>query len=63
MRAFVSAVAQQRGTVPPPENAEDDDVIDPYRQSDVVYAESAEQLVPAVNVIAAELRRVAGHRG
>lgn len=63
MRAFVNAVAQLRGTAEPLERPEDDDVIDPYRQSDAVYTESAEQLVPAVNATAAELRRVAGSRG
>lgn len=59
MRAMVNVIAQQRGTVPPPEHPEYDDVVDPYKQSDVVYAESAGQIVPAVNTVAAELRGIA----
>lgn len=59
MRAVVREAAQSRGTVLAPSNPEDDDVVDPYRQSDAVYAESADQLVPAVNATAALLRRAA----
>ena len=59
MRAVVQEAAQSRGTVLAPANAEDDDVVDPYRQSDAVYTESADQLIPAVNATAALLRHAA----
>lgn len=59
MRTLVQELAQSRGTVLAPEHPEDDDVVDPFRQSDEVYRESADQLVPAVNATAALLRRTA----
>lgn len=59
MREAVKAVAQMRGTVVAPADAEADDVVDPYRQSDQVYKESADQLIPAVNTTAALLRYAA----
>lgn len=60
MRAVVALASQLRGSVLPPENAEDDDVIDPFRQSIDVYQQSAEQLIPAVNSTVSLLRRAAG---
>ncbi len=60
MREVVDLAARLRGSILPPEAAEDDDVVDPYRQSLEVYHESAQQLIPAVNIIVASLRRVAG---
>lgn len=48
---LVEIAASRRGTVTPPEAAEDDDVVDPYRQGDDVYRLSANQLVPAVNTV------------
>ncbi len=49
MRAAVSLMAAIRGTIPPPADPDEDDVIDPYRQGDDVYALSAQQIVPGVN--------------
>lgn len=49
LRIAVEAVALSRGTVTPPRDPDDDDVIDPYRRSDDVYDRSGEQLVPAAN--------------
>jgi protein-tyrosine phosphatase len=46
--AAVEAAASLRGIVTPLLDAEDDDVVDPYRRSDDVYALSGKQLVPAV---------------
>ena len=59
MRAAVEAVAQLRGTIPAPLDPELDNVVDPYRQTDDVYAESAEQLIPAINATATLLRSAA----
>lgn len=59
MRAAVREVAQMRGTVAPPNDPSHDDVVDPYRRSDEVYAESARQLVPAVTFAAKLLRDAA----
>lgn len=56
MRFAVEAVARIRGTIPPPQAHEDEDVIDPYLQSDAVYERSAEQIVPALNATALLLR-------
>jgi protein-tyrosine phosphatase len=57
--SVVELAASQRGMVPPAENPDDDDVVDPYRQNDGVYAESAAQLVPAVTALVSLLQRAA----
>ncbi|WP_165787872.1 MULTISPECIES: low molecular weight phosphatase family protein [Cryobacterium] len=54
---LVGFAASQRGAVNPPESPDDDDVVDPYRRSDEVYAESARQLVPAVNEVVSLFHR------
>lgn len=59
LRAAVETVAQLRGTVERPDDLAEDDVVDPYRQSDEVFDESARQLVPAINATSALLRTVA----
>ncbi|TFC91998.1 low molecular weight phosphatase family protein [Cryobacterium sp. TMT4-31] len=56
---LVGFAASQRGSVGPPEASEDDDVVDPYRRSDEVYAQSARQLVPAVNDVVSLFQRSA----
>lgn len=56
---LVGFAASQRGAVGPPEHPDDDDVVDPYRRSDEVYAESARQLVPAVNAVVSLFHRSA----
>lgn len=55
----VEVVASMRGSLPPLADPLDDDVVDPYRQSQAVYDESASQLVPAVRSTADLLRRAA----
>lgn len=62
LRAVVDLVAQLRGTLPPLANPDEDDVVDPYRQSDEVYARSAQEIIPAVNQIA-KLFRLATSEG
>jgi protein-tyrosine phosphatase len=51
LRSAVAVVAARRGLVPPPEDAIDDDVVDPYRQDDAVFVQSGKQLVPAADVV------------
>lgn len=57
--ALVEIAAANRGVAERPDNPADDDVIDPFRQDDAVYAESTHQLVPAVQSIAQTLLRAA----
>ncbi|WP_243844298.1 low molecular weight phosphatase family protein [Salinibacterium sp. ZJ454] len=56
---LVRVVASRRGLVEQARHPEDDDVIDPYRQSDEVYQRSADELVPAVGVVLRTLRLAA----
>lgn len=63
MRQLVASIAQLRGSVAPPTDAEDDDVVDPYRRSDEVYAASASQIIPAIEATAFALRRAAEQQG
>lgn len=51
LAALLPLAAARRALVRPA--ADDDDVIDPYRRGDAVYAESFAQLSPAVETIAA----------
>lgn len=57
LEALVDIAASNRGVAELPLNASDDDIVDPFRQSDDIYAESVEQLVPAVRSISPVLRR------
>jgi protein-tyrosine phosphatase len=56
---LVEIAAANRGVAERPDDPADDDVVDPYRQDDAVYAESARQLVPAVQSIALTMLRAA----
>lgn len=55
----VEAAASLRGIVTPLLNVDDDDVIDPYRRTDEIYALSGNQLVPAVKGALALFERAA----
>jgi protein-tyrosine phosphatase len=57
LSALVDVAASRRGMVEAPEAPEDDDVIDPYRQHDDVYRQSADQLVPAVTTVLSQFAR------
>ena len=59
LSTLIGLAASQRGAVAPLVSAEDDDVVDPYRRSDEVYVESAQQLVPAINAVTALFHRAA----
>lgn len=56
----VLAVGARRGVVERPADPADDDIIDPYRRGDAVYRESADQLVPAAQIVVRTLHRAAG---
>lgn len=57
LHELVEIAASRRGLVRPPEHPEDDDVLDPYRRNDAAYQESANQVVPAVSVLLAQIER------
>lgn len=57
LAVLVEVAASRRGMIVPPAHPDDDDVTDPFRRSDAVYRASADQLVPAVNVIVAQFAR------
>jgi protein-tyrosine phosphatase len=57
--AIVQAAADNRGFVERPDDPLDDDVVDPFRHTDEIYAESVQQLVPAVRSILNALQRAA----
>ncbi|PWC07626.1 low molecular weight phosphatase family protein [Mycetocola zhujimingii] len=57
--AAIASSAALRGVVTPPANPDDDDVVDPYRRTDDIYARSADELVPAVAGAVALFRRAA----
>jgi protein-tyrosine phosphatase len=54
LRAVIPLVAAERGQLRAPPD-DDDDVIDPFRLSNDVYAESFAQITAAVNVIISHL--------
>lgn len=57
LAATVALVASRRGSVEMPEQAGDDDVIDPYRRDDATYSLSGSQLFPATETVAGLLAR------
>ncbi|RNE62594.1 arsenate reductase/protein-tyrosine-phosphatase family protein [Cryobacterium tepidiphilum] len=61
LRDFVRAAAALRGTVQP-SRPEDDDIIDPYRQSQDVYDQAGEAINAAVNTITVGLTEALGVR-
>ena len=54
---LVTIASSNRGVVAPLENPVDDDIIDPYRQDDAIYEESARTTVEAVRLIASAMRK------
>lgn len=49
LRNAIRRVAELRGTLPLLDDPNEDDVVDPYLKEDVVYEQSAAQLIPAVS--------------
>ncbi|WP_213814528.1 low molecular weight phosphatase family protein [Glaciihabitans sp. dw_435] len=62
LRSYVPLVAAQRGYAEQPESAVDDDVIDPFRQSQEIYDLCEQQIGNAVAQIEASISRLAGVR-
>lgn len=59
LRAAVAVASAIRGTVPPPERADEFDVIDPYGRGISAYQQSFTELIPAAERVAAFLTRTA----
>lgn len=59
LRAAIGLASALRGVVEPLPSPDDLDVVDPYRQPVVVYEQSASQLTPAVDAVAAFLVKAA----
>lgn len=57
LRKAVEAAALNRGIALPAKKPEDNDVIDPYRRSQEAYLASRDQMVPAVQTVAAYLKK------
>ena len=61
--ALVELIASRRGQVDPPESPEDDDIVDPYKQSDERYALTGAQLGPALDEVHRMIRLALAPRG
>lgn len=61
--ALVALIASRRGQVEPAASAEDDDVADPYMQSDERYALTGSQLAPALDEVHRVIRLALAPRG
>lgn len=59
MRAAVALASALRGTVPPPTNPDEFDIVDPYRRSDETYRRSFEELAPAAERVGSFLMAAA----
>ena len=51
LATLVDVAASNRGVAELPAEAADDDIVDPFRQTDAVYAEAVQQLLTAVQSI------------
>ncbi len=58
LHAAVEAVARKRGMVPPMASPDEQDIVDPFRQSKAVYKLSRDMLVPAAETTAAYLNGI-----
>jgi protein-tyrosine phosphatase len=60
LRELVTLGLAERGAAPGPDDAADDDVIDPYQRDDEIYALSSAQIFDATHRIEAALNHLAG---
>nr|WP_276512225.1 low molecular weight phosphatase family protein [Cryobacterium roopkundense] len=60
--SFIESIAASRGMTPPPADATDDDIEDPYRRSAAVYASAAAAIDAAVTTITAGIAASLGKR-
>lgn len=61
VRSLMTRIVAGRGAVAKPAEASENDVSDPYRRGDAAYRRAAEQISPAVDVVAGLLRAVGPH--
>lgn len=61
--ALVELIASRRGQVDPPDSPDDDDIVDPYKQSDERYALTGSQLGPALDEVHRMIRLALAPRG
>ena len=61
--ALVALIASRRGQVEPAASPEDDDIVDPYMQSDERYALSGSQLAPAIDEVHRVIRLALAPKG
>ncbi len=59
LRSAVRLAATLRGTLPPPADQDEFDIVDPYRRSDDVYEASFDALMPAAERVARYLTTAA----
>jgi len=59
IRGAARTLSQLRSLLPALENSTDDDVLDPYRLDDEVYARSVSQMLPPLKMLEAFLRALA----
>ncbi|MFZ7086623.1 low molecular weight phosphatase family protein [Curtobacterium sp. RRHDQ10] len=57
LRQFVDEATRVRGLAPRPATPEDDDVVDPHGRPAPVFAEAVRAMRPALDLVAASLRR------
>jgi protein-tyrosine phosphatase len=60
LRDYVAEMAATRGYAPPALHVDDDDIIDPYRQSQAIYDQAGAAIDAAVATITAGLARAVG---
>jgi protein-tyrosine phosphatase len=60
LRDYIAEMAATRGYAPPALHADDDDIIDPYRQSQAIYDQAGEAIDAAVTAITAGFARALG---
>lgn len=57
MRQAVDAAALNRGAALPPQDPEENDIVDPYKRSEQTYIRSRDQVVASIDAVVAYLRR------